>query len=511
MLKLFGNKSDHPLANIKSAQQLLESLSKTHAVEVLQEMVHWIEELLLPANEFRLDHQFAVLRLLDDAAHPHLRRAIHSYFSAEPPAAFQENRLWGAMNSYFTCCEQGYRHLLTGLHNGNKGSSAIKSFLPLICARGIYAIAGRLECAAVRYAQIDPDLWAHLAEFYAYAEEQKCLDEQLAVYSGLGAGTSARHLFATVLMWYGTGVGSRRPLDLHIAKRLLTHAGKSFTVDERCIAGSLFYFDLASPSAPTRVKEEDAMYPASMRFIGSGEAARLFDDMLRTLAKNMVPEELNMGVAYNAEMVGKVARQLAVCCHSPLPSRRHQRRKIKMNLSVANGFAQMVEQTAVDLYLDDAASESWDVENVSANGFSCVLPAGRDSKIRIGALVGMQPEKVVHWGVGIVRRMSRDARNNLHVGVEMLATRVQGAVLHGHDGLHAGAEHPALFLDKSDMQNDESWVLMKAGTFSSMRSSTMTIGEESYLLLPLGLLEKGDDYDLARYRRMVQDSGEELY
>jgi len=73
MLGFFSNKSDHPLANLKSAQQLLDDLPKTDPVQVLDEIGHWIEALFDQENAFRLDHQFAVLRMLDEAAHPHLK------------------------------------------------------------------------------------------------------------------------------------------------------------------------------------------------------------------------------------------------------------------------------------------------------------------------------------------------------------------------------------------------------------------------------------------------------
>jgi hypothetical protein len=35
----------------------------------------------------------------------------------------------------------------------------------------------------------------------------------------------------------------------------------------------------------------------------------------------------------------------------------------------------------------------------------------------------------------------------------------------------------------------------------------MWLGELSYLMMPLGVVEKGSDFDLVRYRPMLQDSG----
>jgi len=512
MLGIFKNKSDHPLANLKSAQKLLDDLPKTDVVLVLQEIAHWIEALFDPSNEFRIDHQFAVLCMLDEAAHPHLRKVVHSYFAVVPPSEFQEKRLRGAMNDYSHFCDLGYLDLTIGMQQGEKGSSGLKQSVALITARGIYAVFSRLESAAVRYEQINPQLWMHLAQFYSYAETEKCLDEPISLYAGAGVTTSVRKIFAAVLMWYTAGVGTLSPMDLHIAKRLSIYLSKTFRVSEQCHENSLYAFDLINPSSPFRVKEGGAMYPSSYRFMDVGVAAGQLDNLLKTLVKNLVPEELNLGVAYSADEVAEVVRRLTVYCQMSQPVRRPTRRRIKMSLSVLNSFFSLVEETNVDLNLNDPLSESWEVEDISANGLRCVLPEGRASNVKIGMLVGFQPEKAVHWGVGIVRRLTRDAQNNLHVGVKVLSNKVFSVVMHGHDGINVDAGYSALLLDGSDEEAGQSLLLMKSDTFSINRSPTMTLDEQSFLLLPLGLVEKGVDFDLVRYRKMVQDSaGEDAY
>src|SRR5574340_367597 len=60
---LFGKKTDHPMADIKSAQALLEALPKGDAHKSLGELAEWIES-VSDHDGFRPDHQFAVLRLL---------------------------------------------------------------------------------------------------------------------------------------------------------------------------------------------------------------------------------------------------------------------------------------------------------------------------------------------------------------------------------------------------------------------------------------------------------------
>ena len=79
---IFGKKSDHPLADIKSAQTLLDDLDlpRNDAFRSLAELTELIE-LLSEQAEFKLDHQFAVLRLLDEAAQPYVRKLAREYFT----------------------------------------------------------------------------------------------------------------------------------------------------------------------------------------------------------------------------------------------------------------------------------------------------------------------------------------------------------------------------------------------------------------------------------------------
>lgn len=90
VLGLFGKKSDHPLADIKNVQHLLDDLPKSDSLKALHELSEWMEDLREPGNGFRADHQWAVLRLLDQAAQGHVRKVWHDYFAPQPLTKFQE-------------------------------------------------------------------------------------------------------------------------------------------------------------------------------------------------------------------------------------------------------------------------------------------------------------------------------------------------------------------------------------------------------------------------------------
>lgn len=511
MLGLFGRKSDHPLADPKSASDLMDSLPRNDGPKALQELTDWVESICEDAA-FRLDERFAALRLLDENARPHKRKLTRELYSNSSLSGFQQNRLWTLLNEFATQLSRAYGGVLAGYRNGDKGAAPLRTLQSLIAARAIHAAKGRLKCAAVRYAQADPEVWTLLAASYAQAESGGYLDEPLALYPGYSADSSIRCEFAAALLWWMSGTGTLKPQQSHLAERLIMHWCQYYTVEAQPIAGTLLSFDLQQPGPPARFTGEAMAHPA-LRFIGLGQVQAQLDSLIKTLDKGIVPDEINFGGSFSVEAVLDVAKRLTGFWASPPPMRRSPRRSIHVNLQVAGGFSRMVEQADSGFDPGIHAVDRWEVEEISAGGFRCILPAGRDDDVRIGLLIGIRPEKVGHWGAGIVRRIGRDAQNRLHAGVEMLSSQVEGAVL--REGNHSGMneEQPALWVRRGDIDAGEAWLLMKLDTFSVNRTLLMRAAGRQYLLIPLALMERGEDYDFARYRLIEQEvsADEETY
>lgn len=506
-LGLFGRKSDHPLADLKTSQQLLDDIPKTDSLKALQELSEWIESLREQANDFKLDHQWAVLRMFDQAAQSHVRKLLHDYFSLQTLSKFQENRLWTLLDNFYTQSELCHYDVFTRYREGAKGAAAIKVDLTLLCARGIAANIGRLKMTVARYTLVDPSLWRHIAAYYSFAESQGNQAESVILYPGLN--TSVAQEFCVLVAWYGSASGKMIPLHEHITERLFSYLGKGLKIAKSYNGIGIFALDTAQPTPPMRATAEATIHPA-IRFIEAEEMRQQLEGLVKTLEKGIIPETLNLyGAKYEAKLVRDIAESLMLSLTLPPPTRRNPRRQIKVNLKVANGFFKMLEQTDVGLNFGADESEAWEIEDISATGFRSVVPLARADGVKIGTLVGSRPENVSHWGAGVVRRLSRDMQNNLHIGVEVLSPRFVGVPLTDRTKSGADAGMLGLYLNRPADTSGEAWLLMKVETFSNNRSLVMQLDDKEYLLLPLALIERGDDYDLARYRMMEQDTGED--
>lgn len=509
LASLFGKKLDHPMADLKSAQALLEDLPKNDPLKSVMELTEWLES-VAGNGEFKLDHQFAILRLLDETAQSYARKLRREYFVSHELNKFQENRLWLVLGNWSRHTANAYYTVFRRYYGGDRNGGAIKAQLPLLVARAVHAMAGQLKYVCAHYGPIDNAIWGDLAQLCKHAEQQQYLDTPLALYPNAAVNTTVKCELGQLLGWYGCGVSALQPLCMHLTERIVARYCADIDMCSQPNERNLFSFDLNRQVAPMRVNVDSTVHP-STRFVSMAAMRPRLDALIKTLGKNVVPEDLDLGGSYDAELVRSAAQYLLDYLSAP-PLRRSARRVVKVNLKVANGFAKVVERTDVGLDFNEEQPTYWDIEDISAGGFRTVLPVQGADGIRIGGLLGMQPDGVTHWGVAVVRRLMRDDANQLHVGAEILANQIAGVAMSQSGGGGGGFEdgQPALWLyAKSGEAGGEVRLLMKADTFSPHRSLQTHLGGKNYLLIPDGLQEKGLDYDLARFRVIEQEAGSE--
>lgn len=499
---IFGKRSDHPLADIKSVQALLENLPKNDAYKSLMELTEWIES-ASEHTDFKLDHQFAVLRLIDEAAQPYARKLVREYFTPFEINKFQENRLWLVLGNFSRQTANAYYTGFNRYCNAEKGSNTIKAQVPLLTARAVYAMVCQMKYICARYGQVDNTTWANLAQLYKHAEQLQYLYTPVSLYPGMTVSTSVKCEVCHLLVWYDSGLSTLSPLHMHLTERIVAQYCSNIDIHAELSGHSRLSFDLNRPAEPTRINMGATTHPA-MRFIGMPAMQAKLEDLMKVLKKNIVPDEINLGGSYEAETVREAVQYLLNYLIAP-PVRRNARRMANVTLNVVNGFDKVVGRSNAGLQFNEEDPAHWVTEEISAGGFSSALPTASAS-IGIGSLLGIQPEGVSHWGVAVVRRLLRDDADQLHAGAEILANQVAGVFLN-QNGSEPGDSQPALWLyaKQGELSGGTQLLLMKADTFSANRSLKIQLDGKNYLLIPSGLQEKGLDYDLAKFKLIEQE------
>jgi hypothetical protein len=254
--------------------------------------------------------------------------------------------------------------------------------------------------------------------------------------------------------------------------------------------------------APARGKQPPQPAPG-VRFIGPGAALGTLQSMIKAVEGGQVPPELKLG-ACDAETLLGVMRHLAAHWAPAPPERKHKRHSMTSSLKVVYGFNGVVDAlggASDSLDFGSGPPASWVVENVSAGGFGALAPQAKSDWLKVGALVAAWPDGAPGWMVGTVRRVSKISPQEIRVGVETLSRTPAVS----HFALRNTGELQGVLLPAGTASGDAA-IALRAGVYAPGENLEATIGGRQHVYLPQGIAERGDDYEIVRFKEMVRES-----
>ena len=512
MLKIFGSsKPDHPMADIKEARKIIDEIPGNDSLKAIDELFHWLES-VRTVDGFKPEYRVQLIQLIDDAAQVHARKLARDYLSAPRLSKFQEGRLWGAIHEFWRQSALAFASCIDLYATGAKGADALRALMPLLTVRALRALATQMKWQYVRYGPFEESLWGVFAKIYALAESKKYAQTRVSPYPNVPGESSPEQEFLRAVMLSASSPDSLLPLELEIAERLIAHFSASFKLVLEQQPGIAYWIDLATSRPPLRVARPPQHAP-TLRFFAAGRAEQDLERLIQSVkATNAVPSDVNLGGTYDPQVVLTVLNHLAMYWSPKPPARRSPRHNVKSRLKVTHGFDGVLEALVPEksLDFDDTLIESWIVENVSAGGFGAAIPQIKGDWLRIGALVGLQPEGGDNWLIGVIRRLSRELPQQGTVGIQTLARNGRTIQLRLEGG-SAGTGRdpgPGILLDApAPGGSPEVQLLLHAGTPAGQNLEYEQEGK-TLLLLAAAVEESGDDYDRVRFRQMVRDTGE---
>ena len=505
-MKLFGgSKPDHPLADPKEAKRLLEGLPANDPVKALDELMHWMES-VAAIEGFRPDARIQLLMSLDDAAQPFARKLGKDYFAAGRPSRFQENRLWSALHGYWKQAGYAYARSVDQFVQNAKGVDAAKALLPLLLVRTLRSFAQQIKWMHMRYGPIDLASWGVFNSVYAFAEAKQLVQSKVTVYPGAsaGAGSSPQLEFLKGAMFSASAPDGMLPVEVELAERLIAEFAPRFVLGNAPAAGMVFWTDLGQAMSPARLTRPPQAVPG-LRCFGPGAALTELHELAeRVMVGGQVPAEINLGGTYEAHVALEAMRHLHLYWSAQAPERKTQRHAVKTRLSVTHGFAGVlgVLGDGDSLDFDNQNSESWIVENVSAGGFGAVVPQLKGDWLRVGALLALQPEGGTNWVLGLVRRVNKLAGQQARVGIETLS-KLPLLSRFAVAGVATVTEQGVL-MKSADAA--ETRIVLKPGVFTPGQNLEVAHGGRNHVYLPQALSERGEDYEIARFRELIRES-----
>jgi len=502
MLSLFGNrKPDHPMAGIREARKLLEELPTTDALKCAEELAHWLQSVMAEEG-FKPEYRIQLVQLVDETAQTHLRKLAREYMASPRLAKFREIRLWRAIYEYWREAGLAYSGCID-LYAAAKGADAQKGGMPLLLARALRALASQVKWMYVRYGPMDPSVWGIIAKVYALAESRNFAQTKVTLYPGVPGDSTPEQEFLKAVMLSASSPDSLLPLEIELCERLIAHFCTSFTLRLDQQPDIAYWIDLATSQAPLRLARPPQHAP-TLRFFAAGKALEDLEAMIDTIkTSGAVPSQVNLGGSYPPDTVLDVLNHLALYWSPKPPERRHQRHRVKSRLNVVHGYDGVLAVIGGVPDHDASGAETWIVENVSAGGFGAGIPEVKGDWLKIGCLLGLQPEGGDNWVLGVIRRLQREIPMKGSVGIQTIAKSAQLVELSVSGG--AGGETGILTVDGSGSPG-EVRVLLRAGVFVPGLNMEYRKGEKTCLLIPQGVVQSGEEFELVRFRELIREN-----
>jgi len=503
MISLFGSKKpDHPMAEIKEARKLLEDLPAGDAYKCTDELTHWLQSIMAEAG-FKPEYRAQLVQLLDETAQVHVRKLARDYMASPRLSRLQEMRLWKAIYEYWREAGQAYAACVELYAAGAKGADALKASMPLLLARALRALAAQTKWMYVRYGPMDPSVWSTIAKVYALAETRKFAQSQVALYAGVPGETTPEQEFLKAVMLSASSPDSLLPLEIELCERLIAHVCAAFTLRLDLQPDIAYWIDLAAGQAPLRLARPPQHAP-TLRFFAAGKALEELESLIAAIkTTGVVPPRVNLGGSYPADAVLDVLGHLALYWSPKPPERKHQRHNVKSRLNVVHGFDGVLGVFGAGG--DNAGEETWIVENVSAGGFGAGIPEIKGEWLKIGSLLGLQPEGGDTWVLGVIRRLQREIPLKGSVGIQIIAKSAELLPL----SAGAGSSETGILIGDGSEAPGEARVLLRPGTFVPGQNMEYQKGAASCLLLPQALEETSEEYELVRFREMIREASSE--
>lgn len=502
MLKMFGGAvSDHPMADAKEAKRLLDAMPVQDA-KALEELANWHES--VGAAEMKADLRIQRLLAIDEAAQARVRKLTREVLIPSPQTSrFQDNVNWTRLHDYWRHAGLAFARCIDSFLQGAKGAEAAKTLLPLTAARALRCLGQQIKWQHVRYAPADVAIWGVVNKIYAFAELRGITDARVNLYPA-GPESTARLEFLKVSMLGASSPDSLLPIEVEIAERVISDLAPGFALAAQPERELLYWTDLALATAPLRSLREPKPAPG-LRFFGPGSAVAALAGLIRKVATTReVPSGVNLGGSYDAEAVLSALQHLAVYWDREPPERRHPRHSVKSRLTVTHGFNGVLEALGSNgggvLEFDPATAENWTVENVSAGGFGALAKQVKVEWLKVGALLALQPDGGPNWVVGAVRRITRLSKDEARIGIETLSRAPAVS------NFSAGAEEQPGVLLAATPGTGETSIALRAGVFTRGRNLEAAVDGRHHVYMPQEVDERGDDYEIARFRAMIRES-----
>ncbi len=490
MLGLFSNKTTHPLADAREAKRILAEVANREPLSGVEDAGAWLESLAAD-DSFKLAQRLDLIFRIDEAAVAQTRRLGRDYPALAGANRAQEARHWQAGHGYWQQVVAAYLDCMARARAAEKDAEAIRVHLPLMYCRLISALAAQLKWDQFHYGPVEREYWKTLGGIYLAAVEAKAAQKPLQLYAGL-AETTIEAEYLKVLVFHAASMDNLRPLEIELAERFIAYFLPFFALIRELRPENVDWVDVAKPLPPTRLAKVPEITPTLRFFNGTRAVDAVKKTIEQIRGENRVPPGINLGAQYKIDAVIPVLEHLALCWAPKPPMRGDARHRINAPLRVVNGLATVHHRLSGRSTGTDGI-ESWVVDDVSLGGLGAQATISNPDWIRIGGLIGVQPDGGDNWLIGIVRRYVRTGQKQASVGIQTVS-KAPRAVVADAGGIYT----EALLLDVPEV-GEYARMALPPNALEDKVALLFPVDDKNARLHPREILVTGPDFVIANF------------
>ncbi len=471
-------------------REVVNAVAELPALAALSELSRWIE-ILAGREDMPASQRYAQTLELEVAAAPRVQDLSDRYFQWASQDYREAEPIWKTLHGYWDAL--GSCHEVS-LHQMNAGMAGdVPAIFSALCTRVIRSLRHRLQWDLLRYGPLDEGMWQAAGQAYLYACRAN-MAQRLVEDVDPATPTSAEQEYLCAIGTYISGLENLAPAQIRMALQLIEHFANHFSVTVRAEPVSTHWLDAAQPQPPLRLVRQPVPSDG-LRFFSAAAASQAVSAVQDVLQDGVMLTGVRWQVVPRRDELLPVLRHLASLWSIRMPIRNSRRHGMQCGVAVAPGL-QPLYDVLTGVEGSDLPLLNWQIQDASLGGVGVTAPSSSSDWLQVGSLVGLQPDGG-GWALGVVRRYQRGKDAQGVVGVQTLSTRPVPLAVQGVNTSHAIA------LDSMDADGSVR-VVLGGQRFAPGRVLHGLLGGMPVMLDPIELVERGTDYDIARYRLIPQ-------
>ncbi|MDC7699818.1 hypothetical protein [Vogesella indigofera] len=539
----FGDKrKSHPLDDVKSVTEWYAAIQREFAAGSHDQITKLLSQFNQDIDSPGVATLEAIIEL-DRLGHvPHQQLCAQYLSSKLLPAIELQQR--AQILSYGRQLVAAFQRFMSFDPEGEEAPQ-IRLLLPLVIGKMLFYLTENALWHYYRHASLDEVMWSNVNQLFRYAEEQAIDAVPLQLFPG-EATTTIHDLYLAFLMTSLLNSGNLTSRQIHLAYQLALMLSNRMTLSRDLSGESSFIVNIQHATPPSRAHNVPQLQ--GIRVWSTTELVDQINAWLAVYDGGSTPQALRERFSRGVDpgLLRFLVREWAV---KPFRFERAERvpvasKQLEVGRTLSGVhrlvreyeefLAQGDRQESPSVSVEEVAEiriygfltgrrreksvaqdevvkvatgtelQLWDIENQSDSGLGVSLPAAGAEWLSLGALLATREAGQQAWSLSIVRRIKRDDKERMYLGLQLLSSRPVAAYTKAENGRNAD-----LTLPVGMVWNQGEIALFASAMKGGVKCNTLLIPLFSYahgkklqmfaknkgFLVALGrVLEKGADW-----------------